>query len=102
MLLPGRSTAPPLRQPGSKGRTAAPIAPRRGPARASEASPEESGLASRSLRRGRLDRCCNGDVDFQSKLSESTLKKLKSLCTEFQIAYQYTDLAIALNGFAGI
>lgn len=41
--------------------------------------------------------CCNGDVDFQNRLSESTLKKLKSLCTEFQIAYHYADLATALN-----
>jgi len=41
--------------------------------------------------------CCNGDVDFQNRLSESTLKKLKSLCTEFQIAYHYADLATALK-----
>jgi len=40
---------------------------------------------------------CNADADFQSKLSESALKKLKSLCTEFQIPYRYTDLATALN-----
>ena len=43
---------------------------------------------------------CNADVDFQSKLSESALKKLKSLCTEFQIPYRYTDLAAALNTLA--
>jgi len=41
--------------------------------------------------------CCRADADFQSKLSESALKKLKSLCTEFQIPYRYTDLATALN-----
>jgi len=41
--------------------------------------------------------CCNGDADFQSGLSESALKKLKSLCTEFQIPYRYTDLATALS-----
>ena len=41
--------------------------------------------------------CCNGDADFQSRLSESALKKLKSVCTEFQIPYRYTDLATALN-----
>ena len=41
--------------------------------------------------------CCNGDADFQSKLSESALKKLKSVCTEFQIPYRYTDLAVVLN-----
>ena len=45
---------------------------------------------------------CNGDADFQSRLSESALKKLKSVCTEFQIPYRYTDLASALNSFAGI
>ena len=41
--------------------------------------------------------CCRADTDFQSKLSESALKKLKSLCTEFQIPYRYTDLVTALN-----
>jgi hypothetical protein len=46
--------------------------------------------------------CCNGDADFQSRLSESALKKLKSICTEFQIPYRYTDLASALNSFAGV
>jgi hypothetical protein len=40
---------------------------------------------------------CSADVDYQSELSESALKKLKSLCTEFQIPYRYTDLATALN-----
>ena len=45
--------------------------------------------------------CCNGDADFQSSLSESTLKKLKSICTKFQIPYRYSDLATALNGFVG-
>ncbi|MCH7557555.1 MAG: YkgJ family cysteine cluster protein [Planctomycetes bacterium] len=43
---------------------------------------------------------CNGDADFQSGLSESVLEKLKSLCTEFQIPYRYTDLAEALNSLA--
>jgi Fe-S-cluster containining protein len=46
--------------------------------------------------------CCNGDADFQSGLSESALKKLKSVCTKFQIPYRYTDLASALNSFAGV
>ncbi len=46
--------------------------------------------------------CCNGDADFQSSLSESALKKLKSVCTEFQIPYRYTDLASALNSFADV
>ncbi len=40
---------------------------------------------------------CKADVDFQGELSESALEKLKSLCTEFQIPYHYTDLASALN-----
>jgi len=43
--------------------------------------------------------CCKGNGDFQSRLSESTLKKLKSICTEFQIPYRYSDLASALNSF---
>jgi hypothetical protein len=43
---------------------------------------------------------CSADVDFQSELSESALEKLKSLCTEFQIPYRYTDLAAALNSLA--
>jgi Fe-S-cluster containining protein len=42
---------------------------------------------------------CKGDTDFQSRLSESTLKKFKSLCTDLQIPYRYTDLATALNDF---
>jgi hypothetical protein len=46
--------------------------------------------------------CCNGDADFQSRLSESALDRLKSICAEFQIPYRYTDLAAALNSLAGI
>ncbi len=45
---------------------------------------------------------CKADVDFQGELSESALKKLKSLCTELQIPYHYTDLADALNSLAGV
>ena len=45
--------------------------------------------------------CCKADADFQSRLSESALKKLKSICTEFQVPYRYTDLATALNSFVG-
>jgi len=44
--------------------------------------------------------CCKGDKDFQSILSESVLKKLKTLCTTFHVAYRYTDLASALNSVA--
>jgi Fe-S-cluster containining protein len=42
---------------------------------------------------------CKGDADFQSRLSESALKRFKSICREFQISYRYTDLATALNSF---
>jgi hypothetical protein len=46
--------------------------------------------------------CCKADEDFQSGLSEAALQKLKSICVEFQIPYRYTELAAALNDFAGI
>jgi len=45
--------------------------------------------------------CCKADTDFQSRLSESALKKFKSICTEFRIPYLYNDLPTALNSFAG-
>ncbi len=45
---------------------------------------------------------CKGDKDFQSRLSESALKKFKSICEEFDIDYLYTDLATALKDFAGV
>lgn len=45
--------------------------------------------------------CCKADTDFQSRLSESALKKFKSICEEFQIPYRYSDLATALNSFVG-
>ena len=41
--------------------------------------------------------CCKGDADFQSRLSEAVLEKLKSLCTELGIPYLYRDLASVLN-----
>jgi hypothetical protein len=44
---------------------------------------------------------CRADADFQSELSETAMKKLKSLCAEFQIPYRYSDLADALNAFVG-
>lgn len=43
---------------------------------------------------------CKGDKDLQSRLSESAIKKFKSICEEFGIDYRYTDLATALNNFA--
>ena len=44
---------------------------------------------------------CKDDADFQSRLSESALKRFKSICMEFEIPYCYTDLASALNGYVG-
>jgi Fe-S-cluster containining protein len=44
--------------------------------------------------------CCRGNKDFQSSLSESALKKFKSVCTDFKIPYHYTDLPNALNNAA--
>ncbi|MFQ6036967.1 MAG: hypothetical protein ACE5NM_14100 [Sedimentisphaerales bacterium] len=41
--------------------------------------------------------CCKANQDFQNTLSESVLKKFKSLCTQFDIPYRYADLATALN-----
>jgi Fe-S-cluster containining protein len=43
---------------------------------------------------------CKGDTDFQSRLSESAVKKFKAICEQFQIPYRYTDLATAMNGFS--
>ena len=43
---------------------------------------------------------CKADTDFQNGLSESTLKKFKSICTEFNIPYRYTDLATALGNIS--
>lgn len=44
--------------------------------------------------------CCQGDPDFQSDLTEAALKRLKSLCEEYQVPYRYTDLATALAAFS--
>ncbi len=44
---------------------------------------------------------CKGDPDFQSSLSESVLKRFKSICEEFEIPYRYVDLASGLNSFGG-
>ena len=40
---------------------------------------------------------CNADPDFQSDLTESTLKQLKKICQKLKIDYKYTDLKTALN-----
>ncbi|MFA5423347.1 MAG: hypothetical protein WC374_05765 [Phycisphaerae bacterium] len=41
--------------------------------------------------------CCTGDDDFQSQLTESTLAKLKRLCEDLSIPYEYMELSTALN-----
>jgi len=46
--------------------------------------------------------CCDADADFQSRLSEEALGRLKSICTDFQIPYRYTDLAAGLSSLAGV
>jgi len=43
---------------------------------------------------------CRGNADFQNRLSESAVKKFKSICEQFQIPYRYSDLATALNTLA--
>ncbi len=45
--------------------------------------------------------CCKADKDFQAELSESAVKKLKSICEKFGIPYNYTDLKTALENFNG-
>ncbi len=45
--------------------------------------------------------CCHGTADFQGELSETTLRRLKTVCEEFRVPYRYQDLAIALDTFAG-
>jgi Fe-S-cluster containining protein len=45
--------------------------------------------------------CCKGDADFQSRVTEAALKRLKSICTELGIPYRYAELASALNGVVG-
>jgi Fe-S-cluster containining protein len=44
---------------------------------------------------------CKWDADFQSTLSESALKRFKSLCMEFGIPYRYAELRAALNSCVG-
>jgi len=40
---------------------------------------------------------CKVDKDLQSKLSEDSLKKIKSICDQFHLPYHYIDLPAALN-----
>lgn len=39
---------------------------------------------------------CKADENIQSDLSENVLKKIKILCTEFDVPYRYMDLSAAL------
>ena len=41
--------------------------------------------------------CCKGNSDFQSRLSESAIRKFKLICDDFAIDYKYSDLKTALN-----
>jgi len=43
--------------------------------------------------------CCRGEAEFQSRLSDMALKKLKSICAEFELPYSYRDLGDFLAGF---
>lgn len=45
--------------------------------------------------------CCGGNKDFQSRLSEKVIGRLKNLCDEFEIPYRYVDLPTAPNNLAG-
>ena len=40
---------------------------------------------------------CKGDADLQSKLAETAIRDLKSICDKFGITYRYTDLPTALG-----
>ena len=40
---------------------------------------------------------CKGDPDFQNKLSEQSIEKLKALCQQFAIDYEYVDIKTAFN-----
>ena len=40
---------------------------------------------------------CKADTDFQSQLSESTIKTFKEICNNTNTGYKYTDLKTALN-----
>lgn len=40
---------------------------------------------------------CKENPDLQSKLSEQTIEKLKSICQQFDTDYRYMDLKTALN-----
>ncbi len=41
--------------------------------------------------------CCQGDKEFQSQLTESTLTDLKQLCLKFEMPYSYRQLSEVLT-----
>lgn len=44
--------------------------------------------------------CCQGSAEFQSKLTEEVLRRLKAICERFEVPYRYADLATALASLA--
>jgi len=54
-----------------------------------------------SVHRHRFAACrifaCTGDVGTQNRLSEAAVAKLKSICEQSNIPYQYVDIETALN-----
>ena len=40
---------------------------------------------------------CKGDREFQSRLTEKTLEKLKLICVKFDVDYSYIDLPSAVK-----
>jgi len=40
---------------------------------------------------------CKGDAQLQSELSEHVLKDIKTICTEFDLPYNYMELSAFLN-----
>lgn len=43
---------------------------------------------------------CKGDEDFQSYLSEESIRRFKHICNKYDLPYQYKDLASTLNFLA--
>lgn len=41
--------------------------------------------------------CCKGSAEFQSELTELTLRRLKTICEQFDVDYRYADLASSLS-----
>ncbi len=41
--------------------------------------------------------CCKGQAQFQNDLMEVALQRIKAVCEEFDIPYEYVDLPTALN-----